>query len=124
MEFMRIRLLLTLLLFLGAFVLGAADLTGKWSGTIVVVSDGETTPLPILLILKQDGNKLSGTAGADESTQRNITKATVDGDKVTIEFMDESTPYHFDLNVDGDQMTGEAHSGDSPKMKMSLKRVS
>src|SRR5258706_10044636 len=120
---MPIKLILTLLLLLGAFGLLAGDLNGKWSGAIVVGADGDTTSLPVLLILKQDGNKLSGTAGADESTQRNITKATIDGDKVTIEFLDDKTPYHFDLTVDGDQMTGEASSGDSPKMKMSLKRT-
>ena len=119
---MRFKLVLTLLLLLGAMGLGAADLSGKWSGAIVVAEGGETVKLPILLILKHDGDQLSGTAGADEGTQRAITKATVEGDKVIIEFTDGPDKYSLNLTVDGDQMTGEARSGDSPKMKISVKR--
>jgi hypothetical protein len=120
---MLIRLLLTLPLFLGAFGLGAADLSGKWSGSIEVVEDGQSRTVSVLLILKQDGTKLNGTAGGDENDQHAITKATVDGDKVRLEIDGGDVTFYLDLKVDGDQMTGEARRGDDPRMKISVKRV-
>ena len=119
---MRLKLTLILLLFLGAFVLGAADLSGRWSGTIVVTDGADTVNLPILLMLKHDGDSLSGTAGADASHQDPITKAAVDGDKVSIEFTDGPDKYFLNLTANGDEMTGEAHTSDSPKMKITVKR--
>ncbi|MGI8783954.1 MAG: hypothetical protein ACR2L2_09950 [Acidobacteriota bacterium] len=45
-------------------VLGGADITGKWSGTIEVVSStGESRTIPAFLILKQEGNKITGAEG-------------------------------------------------------------
>jgi len=45
----------------------AGDLTGKWSGSFKV--DGADHDVPQLLILKQDGNKLTGSGGPDQSEQ-------------------------------------------------------
>jgi hypothetical protein len=63
-----------------------------------VHDDGQAQTVSVFLILKQDGNKLSGTAGEDENDQHDISKATIDGEKVSLE-------------VDGDQMTGDARRG-------------
>jgi hypothetical protein len=120
---MRLRFFLCFLLLLGAFGLGAANLSGKWSGSIDVVEDGQARTVSVLLMLKHDGAKLSGTAGSDESDQHTITKANVDGDKVSLEVDGGDVTFYLDLKVDGDQMTGDARRGDSPKMKMSVKRV-
>ncbi len=121
---MRVRIFSILLLLLGALALGASNLSGKWSGSINVVhDDGQPQSVSVLLILKHDGNKLSGTAGEDENDQHAITKATIDGDKVSLEVDGGEVTFYLDLKVDGDQMTGDARRGDSPKMKMSVKRV-
>jgi hypothetical protein len=121
--FMRPRFFLSFLLLLGAFGLGAANLSGKWSGSIDAVEDGQSRTVSVLLILKQDGPKLSGTAGGDENDQHTITKANVDGDKLSLEIDGGDVTFYLDLIVDGDQMTGDARRGDSPRMKISVKRV-
>ncbi len=120
---MRLKFLAILLLLLAAFAVSAADLNGKWSGAITVTDGADKIDLPILAILKHDGDKLSGTAGADDANQRTITKSSVDGDKIMIEFVDGDNTYHLELTVDGDQMNGVAGSGDSPRLKVVLKRV-
>ncbi len=121
---MQLRILLSLFLLLGAFALGASNLSGKWSGAINVVhDDGQAQTVSVFLILKQDGNKLSGTAGEDENDQHAITKAIIDGEKVSLEVDGGEVTFYLDLKVDGDQMTGDARRGDSPRMKISLKRV-
>lgn len=123
MKFMRTRIFVSLLLLLGALGLGAANLSGKWTGSVNVVEDGQSKSVPVVLILKHDGTKLGGTAGEDENDQHTITKATVDGDKVSLEIDGGDVTFYLDLKVDGDQMIGDARRGDSPKMKMSVKRV-
>src|SRR5690349_21152462 len=119
---MRLKLLLAFLLSLIVFSLAAADLNGRWSGAIHVAEGADKVDLPILVILKHSGSSLSGTAGADEANQRKITKSSVNDDKIMIEFVDGDSTYHLELTVDGDEMSGEANSGDSPKMKVTLKR--
>lgn len=120
---MRLRFFVCLLLLLGAFGLAAADLSGKWSGSIDVVEDGQTRTVAVFLILKQDGSKLSGSAGENESDQHPITKGTLDGEKLSLEVDGGDATYYLDLRVAGDQMTGDARRGDSTRMKMSVKRV-
>jgi hypothetical protein len=120
---MRLRFFLSLLPLLGAFALGAANLSGKWTGSVNVVEDGQSKSVPVVLFLKHDGTKLGGTAGEDASDQHTITKATLDGDKVSLEIDGGDVTFYLELKVDGDQMTGDARRGDSPRMKMSVKRV-
>lgn len=43
------------------------NVTGKWSGTLQM--DGEGDAKPAYFIFNQDGNKLSGSVGPDESEQ-------------------------------------------------------
>jgi len=119
-------LVLTLLLIVCAWPAATTDLSGKWTGTINVVENGEAKTVPVLLILKQDGTKLTGSGGTSEDDQHAIIKGSVEGDKVTIEAVggdNESEHYFLDLTIDGDQMTGDIRKGDSDRMKMSVKRM-
>ena len=116
-------LMLSLLLLLGAWTASAADLTGKWTGTIEVKENGESRTVPVLLILKQEGAKLTGSGGSSEDDQHPISKGSVEGDKVTIEAQADDDTFYLELKIDGDKMTGDVRKGDSPPMKISVKRT-
>jgi hypothetical protein len=119
-----LKSILLSLLLLVAGGLGAADLSGKWSGTVDVKEDGQSRTVSALLVLKQDGKTLTGTAGGEENDRLHIRKGTVEGNAVTLEVQGEDAVFYVDLTVDGDQMNGNARRGESgEKMKLSLKRV-
>jgi hypothetical protein len=115
-------ILLSLLL-AAAWTLSAADLTGKWAGTFDMKQDGDSQTIPVVMIVKQDGNKLTGTAGTEED-QHAIQKGVVDGDMVTLEVDAGEAIYYLELKVDGDLISGAVKAGaDGEKMKIALKRV-
>jgi hypothetical protein len=115
-------ILLSLLL-AAAWTLSAADLTGKWAGTVDMKQDGDAQTIPVVMIVKQEGNKLTGTAGPEED-QHAIQKGVVDGDTVTLEVDGGEAIYYLELKVDGDQISGAVKQGaDGEKMKIALKRV-
>jgi hypothetical protein len=68
----RIGLMQILAFALTAIGLFAADATGKWTRTLTVTRDGQERERPAQLVLKQDGDKLTGTAGPDASEQHAI----------------------------------------------------
>jgi hypothetical protein len=119
-------------LLLGAMVSAAAlpvsNVTGKWSGTLQM--DGQKEAKPAYSIFNQDGNKLSGSVGPDESEQDSFEGGKVEGDKLTFDVPQgdngEGT-LHVEMRVQGDQMTGRARwSGPPPHTgsgTISLKRV-
>lgn len=84
---------------------------------------------PAYFILKQEGIKLSGSVGPNESEQDSFKGGKVDGDKLTFDVpLGESGEgsMHVDMQVKGDQMTGRARwsrPGVSGSGKISLKRV-
>jgi hypothetical protein len=115
-------ILLSLLL-AAAWSLSGADLTGKWAGTVDLKQDGEAQTIPIIMVLKQEGKTLTGTAGPEEE-QHPIQKGTVDGDTVTMEVDSGEAIYYVELKVDGDQISGKVKQGaDGEKTNISLKRV-
>jgi len=112
-----------------AMTAAAADVTGKWSGTFVIM--GPNGPMgdsnPAFLVLKQSGSTLTGTAGQDENEQWPIDNAKIEGNKITgsVSPSDGAT-YTVSLTVDGDRMTGEvtiSQGGQTMKAKIELKRV-
>jgi len=113
-----------------AMTAAAADVTGKWSGTFVVMGPNGPAgdPNPAFLILKQSGSTLTGSAGQDESEQFPIDNPKIEGNKITgsVSPSDGAT-YTVTLTVDGDKMTGEvtiSEGGQTMKGKIELKRVS
>lgn len=115
-------LLATLFLVLAACPASAADVTGKWAGTIELKEDGKTRTIPVLLVLKQEGAKLTGTGGGNQDDQHPIRKGTVEADKLLIEVEDADKIFYLDLKVDGEQMLGDIRKDDSAKMKIAVTR--
>ena len=94
---------LILLLTLAAAGLMAADVTGVWTGTFT--PDGRD-PGPAHLVLKQEGAKLTGTAGPRAEEQLQIQNGKVEDGKLTFEVADEKTTMKFVLKLEGDEIKG------------------
>src|SRR5262245_22916298 len=59
-----------------------AQVSGKWSGTLEFSNaSGESKSGPAYMILKQDGNKVSGSGGPNEGEQHPIQNGKVLDDK-------------------------------------------
>jgi hypothetical protein len=63
---------LLLALTLTAISMAAADATGKWVGTLNLQGGDDAQSRPAYLVLKQEGAKLTGTAGPDAGEQHAI----------------------------------------------------
>ena len=88
----------TLLACTGAFA--ATDVSGRWASA------------PIYLILKQEGNKLSGSAGPTEKEQiLTFANGAVEGDRVTFK----AGSFQFSLKLNGDELQGEMRNGPTPR---------
>jgi len=108
-----------LLLLCGALSMLAADATGNWSGTLTIVNgDG---PTPAFLVLKQDGDKLTGTAGGSKDRMREIQKGKVENGLITFELTPDGGVMKFSLKLTGDEIKGDinAEQGEQ-KMKATL----
>ena len=115
-------ILLSLLL-ISVWTLSGADLTGKWAGTVDIKQDGEAQTIPVIMVVKQDGNKLTGTAGPEEE-QHPIQNGVVNGSSVTLEVDGGDAVFYLDLKVDGDAISGDVKRGaDGEKTKIARKRV-
>jgi len=119
---------LFLMLSLVALPFGAADVSGKWSGTFEAVTpDGTTRSEPLVLIFKQEGDKLTGSGGPNESERHDMRDGKVAGDKITFEVALERGSIFFDLTVvAGDQITGNmkrVRENSEQNAKVALKRV-
>ena len=91
-----------------ALAASAADVSGTWSGTLQITGpDGQSQDDTIHLILKQDGGKLTGTAGPSAGEQLPIEKGAVEGNKVTMEVPVPNGAFKFDVALDGDHLKGE-----------------
>ena len=85
----------------------AGDLTGKWSGSL---SETEGDAKSAMLVLKQAGSELTGTAGPNEEKQFPIKNGKVDGDKVTFDVEAGEAVMHFELTAAGNRMSGNVHA--------------
>ena len=105
----------------------AADVSGTWSGTLKITGpDGQTQDDTIHLVLKQDGGKLTGTAGPNAGEQLPIEKGAVDGDNVTMEVPIPNGAFKFAIRLEGDHLKGEVavSAGDQTmKAKMDATRA-
>ncbi len=97
-----INVLMIVLFVVGA---GASDLAGKWSGTFK--ASGGDPAIPQIVILKQDGNKLTGSAGPDAEEQYPIENGRIEGDRVRFELTTGEWKFRYDLQRAGeDEMKG------------------
>jgi hypothetical protein len=117
-----------LALLLAMLPVGApADVSGRWSGTFEATTDEGTRTQPLLLIFKQDGEKLTGSGGPNDGEQHPFENGKVDGDKVTFQVLLERGSISFDLTLAGDELKGDmkrSREGREQTAKVSLKRLS
>jgi hypothetical protein len=103
---------------------GAANVTGRWSGTMQLGE--QTRSEPVYMVFKQEGNKLAGSGGPNESEQNPFEDGKVEGNKLTFVVPLGESSMHFEMEVQGDQITGAMRRERDGKVeiaKVSLKRV-
>jgi len=105
---MRLTITLTLLLF-AALALTAADINGKWTGSIdVKMPDGEMVNFPLHFEPAQNGDEVTGTIGREPEEKLPIQNGKMAGSKLTFEVTppEGGYPVKFELTVDGAKMEG------------------
>src|SRR6266480_3134127 len=103
--------------------LGAADFSGRYSGTLTfVASAGKSTGEPLYLILEQRGNLLRGRLGNNENPQNRFDNGTVDGDTATFNL----GPNHIQIRLHGGGIEGDGRRQGNPTAEVTfvLHRVS
>jgi hypothetical protein len=124
---MKMTVLLLCAVLLAASSALGADVSGVWTGTLT--PDGRDKGDTALLVLRQEGDKLTGTAGPNESEQHPLLNAAIKGDRITFEIQPrEDRRFSFDLKVVGEQITGRAEMRQDGQVRgnatLSLKRES
>ena len=115
-----VHLLTLLLTALAAF---ATDVTGTWRGTLT--PDGRQ-PISAVLVLRQEGSTVTGTAGESEEDRQPISHGTIKDDVVTFELAVGESSMKFDLKLNGDDLTGgvvRERDGQLLKATLQLKRA-
>jgi hypothetical protein len=106
-----------------ATMLAAADVTGSWRGTL---SPEGRDAGPALLILKQEGAAVTGTAGPDENERHPISKGKVENDTVAFEVETPAGVMKFALTQKGDELAGDVtreRNGQQQTAKLAVKRT-
>ena len=114
-----------LLLAFAAVGLMAADATGTWKGTMTVMSDEGERANPAHLVLKQEGAKLTGTAGPDASEQHTIENGKAENGNLTFELPMGETVMKFVLKHSGEEIAGDVtreRDGQTQRAKLAVKR--
>lgn len=104
--------------------LEAANTTGRWSGQFRV--EGGDHDIPQLILIKQEGNKITGSGGPNESEQYPIEKGSIDGDHVQFELTTGDWKFAYDLKIDDAKMMGKItlnSLNESRSAKVSLTKV-
>lgn len=99
----RTYVLLALWVLFSTAAASAADVSGRWVGTMVAANGG---PERFLLILEQNGTNVVGTAGASDADRHVLEKGAVEGDRLTFQVQTPEGTLAFDLTIKGDQITG------------------
>lgn len=119
----------TLLFLLTSSFLWAADVTGSWSGPIEIIREGETRYSSALLILKQEGAKITGSIGPNADERTEVSKGAIDGSDVTLEAVvaDQELHVTIRLKLDGEKLSGDfkvvGPNGPHMAGKMNLERA-
>ncbi len=102
----------------------AGDASGTWSGTFK--PDAEDRTLPLVLILHQDGEMLTGSGGPTEAEQHPLKNGKVAAGRMTFEVPAGPGVFSFDLKIAGDDITGDLsfkNATESRTAKVTLKRL-
>src|SRR5580765_7787450 len=102
----------------------AADVTGKWAGTFA--PEGQE-PGNCVVVLKQSGTTLTGTAGPDENQQWPLKDGKLENNKITGEVNSpDGAVYKLDLVVEGEHIKGVVTvtvGGQSMKAKVDMTKA-
>lgn len=108
-------------------LLADVGIAGKWTGSFVADSgNGETHDSTVVLILKQEGNRVTGTVGPSEDERWPIKSGKVEGDKVTLEVETDGPVVTLNLVLSGEHLKGDAHAtrdGQSRSAKLDAMRA-
>ena len=87
-----------------------ANVEGTWTGSFDITSpDGQIQHDTALIILKQQGSNLSGSAGPNENRQTEISDGKVDGEEVRFSLlMGPGDSLGVKLRLEGGRLKGEA----------------
>lgn len=118
---MKLFICFLLVAAIGLMALAAGDATGTWSGTIQYDDQDHTGPAH--LVLKQEGETVSGSAGPNAGKQFAITEGKITAGRLTFEIADQGMK--FDLKQEGDQISGRVvrdQEGEVRTARLNLKR--
>ncbi len=95
-----------------SLALTAADISGKWSGSIEVVdtSGGDNITTPVRAEFEQKANLVSGSIGRKEDTRiESIRNGKIEGTRISFEVTSPETlsAMKFSLTLRGDHLEGE-----------------
>jgi len=117
------KFVFTAMLVLCAMSAAAADVSGKWTGAFTPEADNASQGV---LVLKQTGDTVTGTAGPSESEQTAISNGKIEGDRVTFEIQQPNGMIIVKLVLSGDSLKGDveaSHDGQTMRGKLDLTRV-
>ncbi len=86
----------------------AADIAGKWD---ITAQSPAGRSMKLELILKQDGDKISGTLGNERGTV-DLTDAKLEGNNLSFKLMVDGADYSVKLALSGDSMKGTSTGSD------------
>ena len=87
----------------------AADVTGTWSGTVKIKHDGGDQNDSAHLVLKQEGNTVSGSIGVHSDDLRPIANGKIEGERITFDVSTNNGSFKVSLKM---QTGGETLAGD------------
>jgi len=89
---------------------GAIDVSGRWLGSFDIVrQDGTVDPANAVLVLKQSGRTLTGSAGQSETRLSPLSEGEVSNQTVRFTVLiHQNVPVTFALKMEGDRLRGEA----------------
>lgn len=116
------KLLLSLCLLLLPLT-AAADVSGKWSGSMdIKTPDGTVQSTPVTAEFKQDGKTVTGTAGREGDDQLTIENGLLDGGTLTFDVEAPDGKYSVSLKLVGDsKLQGETTFSDPQGNKLTAK---
>lgn len=98
----------------------AADVTGKWTGSMSLNSGGDQ---PAFAMLKQSGGVVTGSQGPSEDHQFPITSGHFDGKQLTIEARPGASVFKLSMKLEGNKLTGDVYEDDQKIGTVSLQKV-
>ena len=96
------------------------DVTGTWNGTVRLRQGNRLAEDQFTLVLKQDGQKVTGTWGLTTGgtgtrggrTSENVpARGTIEGDKLSLKIGQQRS---LEATVNGDSMSGTTEFGSNP----------